>query len=147
MYKIYKVSAGDSLESIARKFDTTVSLLQDINDKDYIVVDELIIVPNNKKNDYLNTYIVEKGDTLYSISKSNNIEIMDLLNLNGLDKDNYIYPGQEILVPKKDINLIVTSKDDSIESVCKRLGLDTYKLLEQNNNILLSPDQVLVYKK
>lgn len=147
MYKIYKVSAGDSLESIAHKFNTTVSNLQDINDKDYIVVDELIIVPNNKKNDYFDTYVIEKGDTLYSISKNNNINLMDLLNLNGLDKENYIYPGQEILVPKKDIKIVVTNKDDSIESTCKRLGLDSSTLLEQNNNILLSPDQVLVYRK
>lgn len=147
MYKIYKVSAGDSLESIAHKFNTTVSNLQDINDKDYIVVDELIIVPNNKKNDYFDTYVIEKGDTLYSISKNNNISLMDLLNLNGLDKENYIYPGQEILVPKKDIKIVVTNKDDSIESTCKRLGLDSSTLLEQNNNILLSPDQVLVYRK
>ncbi len=147
MYKIYKVSAGDSLESIAHKFNTTVSNLQDINDKDYIVVDELIIVPNNKKNDYFDTYVIEKGDTLYSISKNNNISLMDLLNLNGLDKENYIYPGQEILVPKKNIKIVVTNKDDSIESTCKRLGLDSSTLLEQNNNILLSPDQVLVYRK
>jgi len=147
MYKIYKVSAGDSIESIARKFNTTVSNLQDINDRDYIVVDELIIVPNNKSKDFFDTYIVEKGDTLYSISKNNNIGLMDLLNLNGLDKENYIYPGQEILVPKNDIKVVVTNKDDSIESTCKRLGLDSSTLLEQNNNILLSPDQVLVYRK
>ena len=71
MYKIYKVSANDSFESIARKFNTTVSDLQDINGKEYIVVGELIIVPNNIKSDLFDTYIVEKGDTLYSIAKSN----------------------------------------------------------------------------
>lgn len=147
MYKIYKVIMGDSFESIARKFNTTVNELQDINGKDYIVVNELIIVPNNSKNEYFDTYLVEKGDTLYSISKKYNISLMDLLNINGLDKENYIYPGQEIIVPKNNINIIVTSKDDSINSACNRLGLDINTLLEQNSNILLSPDQVLVYRK
>lgn len=148
MYKIYKVIMGDSFESIARKFNTTVNELQDINGKDYIVVNELIIVPNNNnKNEYFDTYLVEKGDTLYSISKKYNISLMDLLNINGLDKENYIYPGQEIIVPKNNINIIVTSKDDSINSACNRLGLDINTLLEQNSNILLSPDQVLVYRK
>ena len=45
MYKIYKVNSNDSLDSIARRFNTTVSNLQDINGKDYIVEGELIIVP------------------------------------------------------------------------------------------------------
>ena len=147
MYKIYKVSVGDSLESIARKFNTTVNILQDINGKDYIVVDELIIVPNDINEDYFDTYIVEKGDTLFSISRRYNIELIDLLNLNGLDKENYIYPGQEIIVPKNDIKLIVTNKNDSISTTCKRLNIDSSTLLSQNNNILLSPDQILVYRK
>ena len=147
MYKIYKVNSNDSLESIANKFNTTVSALQDINGKDYIVVDELIIVPYDNQNDYFETYIIEKGDTLYSIAKRYNIDLIDLLNLNGLDKENYIYPNQEIIVPKSNIKVIVTNKNDSIDTTCKRLGTDSNSLLEQNNNILLLPDQVLVYRK
>ena len=57
MYKIYKVNSNDSLESIANKFNTTVSALQDINGKDYIVVDELIIVPYDNQNDYFDFFI------------------------------------------------------------------------------------------
>lgn len=147
MYKIYKVSEQDTLESIASKFNTTVNNIRDINGKDYIVVGELIIVPNNIKSEWFDKYVVEKGDTLYSIANRYNISLIDLLNINGLDKENYIYPGQEILVPKNNIKIIVTGDNDNINSASKKLGLDTRILLEQNDNILLLPDQILIYKK
>ena len=101
MYKIYKVSMGDTLSSIAKKFNTTIDNLQNINGIDYINMGELIIVPNNSNNDFFDIYTIEKGDSLYKIAQKYNISLIDLLNINGLDKDNYIYPGQEVLVPKK----------------------------------------------
>ena len=94
MYKIYKVTTGDTLESIAKKFNTTVRELQDINGKDYISFGEMIIVPNNQNDDWFDTYIVQKGDNLYAIAQKYNISLIDLLNINGLDKDDYIYPNQ-----------------------------------------------------
>ncbi len=147
MYKIYKVNNQDSIEGIARKFNTTVDTIRDLNGKDYIVAGELIIVPNNTKENWFDTYIVEKGDTLYSIASRYNISLIDLLNVNGLDKENYIYPGQEILVPKNNVTVIVTGKNDTINSVSNRLGVNYSDLLNQNDNILLFPDQIIVYKK
>lgn len=146
MYKIYKVTAGDTLESIARKFNTTVKDLQDINDKDYITLGELIIVPNNTSSNWFDTYVVEKGDNLYSIAKKYNISLVDLLDINGLDKDNYIYPGQEIMVPKNGVNVIITNSKETIADASKRLGLTTEELVRQNENIYLLPEQLLIYK-
>ena len=147
MYKIYKVTFGDTLEGIARKFNTTVSVLQDINDKDYINLGELIIVPNNTNSEWFDTYVVEKGDNLYNISQRYNIDLIDLLNINGLDKDNYIYPGQEIIVPKNGIRVIVTNSKETIDSAAKRLGMSISKMLDQNTDIQLLSDQLLIYKK
>lgn len=144
MYKIYKVSMGDTLASIANKFNTTIDNLQNINGKDYISMGELIIVPNNNSNDYFDSYTIEKGDSLYSISKKYKISLIDLLNINGLDKDNYIYPGQEILVPKKDINMIITKERETLNSASERLGMDDKELLLQNDNIYLMPEQLLI---
>lgn len=144
MYKIYKVSIGDTLASIANKFNTTIDNLQNINGKDYISMGELIIVPNNNSNDYFDSYTIEKGDSLYSISKKYKISLIDLLNINGLDKDNYIYPGQEILVPKKDINMIITKERETLNSASERLGMEDSDLLLQNDNIYLMPEQLLI---
>ena len=147
MYKIYKVSIGDTLESIAKKFNTTVLDLQNINGKDFITMGELIIVPNNKNSEWFDKYIVENGDSLYSIYNKYNISLSDLLDINGLDKDNYIYPGQEILVPKSNVNIIITKNNETLRSASDRLGLNDSELLVQNENIYLLPEQLLVYRK
>lgn len=147
MYKIYKVVSGDTLESIAKKYNTTVKNLMDINGKDYIVMGELIIVPNTMKNDWFDIYVVKKGDNLYSIADNYNISLNDLLNINGLDKENYIYPGQEVLVPKDNVNIFITKDNDTLRSASDNLGLNLEMMLEQNDNIYLLPEQLLVYRK
>ncbi len=147
MYKIYKVTTGDTLESIAKKFNTTVKNLQEINDKDYISMGELIIVPNDRKSDWFDVYTVKQGDNLYAIAQKHNISLIDLLNINGLDKDNYIYPGQELMVPKSNVKVIVTTENETINSASKRLGLNNEELLYQNDNIYLLPEQLLIYKE
>ena len=147
MYKIYKVKSGDTLESIARKFNTSVNNIRDLNGIDYISLGQMIIVPNNTNGEWFEIYTIKKGDNLYSLAENFNISLVDLLNINGLDNDNYIYPGQEILVPKKDVSVIITRGEETLESASERLGLDNNSLLEQNNNILLMPEQLLIYRK
>ena len=147
MYKVYKVSQGDTLESIAKRFNTTVKNLREINGKDYIVMGELIVVPNTKDSEWFDVYTVQKGDNLYSIADKYNVSLMDLLNINGLDKENYIYPGQEILVPKNNVNIIITKNDDTMRSASDRLGLSENELLVQNESIYLMPDQLLIYRR
>ena len=147
MYKIYKVKSGDTLESIARKFNTSVNNLLDINGIDYINVDQMIVVPNNTNNEWFEIYTVKKGDNLYSLANKYNISLVDLLNINGLDKDNYIYPGQEILVPKNSVSVIITREEETLDSASLRLGLDNDSLLKQNNTIYLMPEQLLINKK
>ena len=73
MYKIYMIQPGDTLENIALKFDTTVELLNRINDKTDIKVGEEIIVPNNKEIPFV-IYRVNKGDTLFDIARRNNVD-------------------------------------------------------------------------
>lgn len=119
----------------------------DINGKDYIVMGELIIVPNTMKNDWFDIYVVKKGDNLYSIADNYNISLNDLLNINGLDKENYIYPGQEVLVPKDNVNIFITKDNDTLRSASDNLGLNLEMMLEQNDNIYLMPEQLLVYRK
>jgi LysM repeat protein len=147
MYKIYKVVSGDSLESIAKKFNTTINNLQEINDKEYISVGDLIIVPNNTNNNWFNTYVVKKGDNLYSIAQKNNISLNDLIKINGLEKDDYIYPNQEIMIPKDNIKVVITEDKDTINTISKKLGLSSEELLYQNPNIFLLSDQLLINKR
>ena len=51
----------------------------------------------NNKFEY---YTISKGDSLYGIARRYNINPELLAGLNGLSMDDYIYPDQEILIPK-----------------------------------------------
>jgi flagellum-specific peptidoglycan hydrolase FlgJ/LysM repeat protein len=81
----YTVEKGDTLYSISKKFNTTVGELQDMNgltDNSISLGQELKIKPVVENNN--NTYVVEQGDTLYSISKKYNTTVLELQKLNNL---------------------------------------------------------------
>jgi len=149
MYKIYEVKVGDTVDSIANRFKTTKEDLKKINGfpNDYqIMVGEYIVVPVMSQV-LFDTYIVKKGDTMYEISRRFNVNVEDLLKLNGLSKDDYIYPNQEILVPAEGINFIITNEGDTTSLISSKLGIGIAELLLENENLMLAPDQVIVYKK
>jgi len=148
MYKIYQVEGNETLEEIADKFHTTVSDLKQINgfDGSQIKENQYIIVPFYEQVLFDN-YIIQKGDTIYEIARKYEVLPENLLKLNGLSKDEYIYPDEKILVPKKNIKFYVTEEGDSIESVMNRLDTDIEKILNQNRNILVLPEQLVVIKR
>ncbi len=147
MYKVYEVSFGDTLDSISKKFNTTVYELKNINNITSLTAGQLIVVPNYNDNEYFDVYVIKKGDTLYSIALNNNVTVSDLANINGINQDDYIYPGQEILVPKNDIKMIVTDKEDTLESISKKMGIKQDELITQNEILYVLPDQLVVYRK
>ena len=103
MYQIYKVEDSDTLEVIANKFGTNVSKLREINGFGNIVSGGYILVPNSFKNDDLYSYYtVKSGDNIYSIAKQYGVSYDILLGLNGLNLNDYIYPNQQIIIPKSD---------------------------------------------
>ena len=72
--------SGDTLSSIASKFHTTVDelvKLNDISNLNLIYPGEILKVPSVKRGasksisskEYIKTYIVRSGDTLYGIAK------------------------------------------------------------------------------
>lgn len=94
-YNIYEVVKGDSLWLIAKKFNTTVNELIDINNLDTInlQVGDKLKVPNSN-----NIYIVKKGDTLWSIAKNNNVSVNNLKEANNLNT-NLISIGDKLIIP------------------------------------------------
>lgn len=148
MFERYIIQNGDNLESIALKFNTSSEMLRDINNidsPDMLRAGSEIVVPlNNAK--YFKTYTIEKGDNLYQISLRYNINPELLATLNGLDMDDYIYPGQEILIPNSDYSYYITANGDTLDIVAKRFKISKEKLLNDNETIYLMPDQLLVNK-
>ena len=149
MYKIYQVEYGDTIDTIARKTGTTIDNIKNINgfnsDSD-LVVGSLIIVPRGE-NQIFQSYVVQKGDSIYSISKMFDVDPDTILLLNGLNKSDYIYPNQELTIPSSDVILYVTKSGDTIEFITNNLGIDANKLNEENNKIFVMEDQLIVHKK
>lgn len=149
MYEIYNILENDTLNSIAKEFATTVDNLIEINgfsDSYIIVPGNNIIVPKNKNKPY-KYYSVKKGDNISQIAENNNIDTDLLLTINGLDKDDYIYPNQTILIPNNNFKLYLTKNKDTIEEVSERLATNPNTLIEENPNLTLATDQIIFFKE
>lgn len=148
MYKIYQIEYGDTLDIIAQKTNTTVDNLKKLNglDESDIMAGNLIIVPNNT-NELFETYLVQNGDTVYSIARMYNINPDTLLKLNGLNEDDYIYTGSEITIPKENVDIYITEYNDTVNDVLNNLGVDITTLTRENNKIYVLEDQLMVHKK
>ena len=89
----YSVVSGDTLYSIGRLFNTSVTILKQNNNltSDYIFAGQKLTVQAAQ-------YSIKSGDTLYSISRNYGVTVDALRKANG-EWDNYIYPGQVLAIP------------------------------------------------
>ena len=92
-------------------------------------------------------YEIQKGDTLYKISKEFNVNTKLLSELNGLNIDDYIYPGQTLLIPKKDVSYYITKDGDTLYTVSNIFKTTEKDIVEQNRTIYLLAGQMIYYKK
>lgn len=148
MFKIYRIMQGDTLESISRNLGLNLDELKRINGivgNPILIPGTNLIVPNREEATYIN-YTVKKGDTIYDIARRNNIDRRLLLLINGMEEDDYIYPNEQILIPREDVGLYLTEKDDTIGSISENLSITPEEMLRLNDTIFLSPNQVIVYK-
>lgn len=149
MYKIYQVEYGDTIDIIASKTGTTrdnIKNINGINNDSELVVGSLIIVPKEETQVFQN-YVVKRGDSVYSIAKAYNVDPSTLLLINGLNKDDIIYPNQQIVIPKSDVVVYVTKEGDTINGITNNLGIDGNTLNKENERIFVVEDQLIVHKK
>lgn len=148
MFEKYYVMDGDTLESIANKFDTEVRVIQDINNYYYDMIRagmELIVPKENKE--YFNYYTVTTGDNLYAIARKYNINPNLLASMNGMNLTDYIYPDQQLLIPKSGYSYYITADGDTLDTVANTFKITKDKLLNDNKTIYLLSGQLLVNKK
>ena len=91
----YTVSKGDTLYSIAKKFDITVDKIKNVNnlENNMLSIGQKLIIPLEE----VNTYVVKAGDTLYKIARDFNITVDELKKLNNLVGD-VLSIGQILMV-------------------------------------------------
>lgn len=152
----YIVKKGDSLYSIANKYNTTVDELKRINNltSNILSIGQVLKLPSDKVSDVEkeeNTinYTVQKGDSLYSIARKYSTTIGKIKDLNNLTT-NLLSIGQVLLIPT-DTNLETTytvQKGDSLYSIAKKYDTTVDRLKQLNNlkSNLLSIGQILIVR-
>ena len=146
----YTVERGDTLWSIAKKFNTNVNDLKKLNNlsNNVLYIGQSLTVPEYYKAEDTNiTYVVKRGDTLYSISTQYGVPVNDIKRFNNLNSD-VLSIGQVIEIPSS-TQIVTPSEDDIINeqstytvqsgdtlwSIARRFGVSVDDLKRFNNLI------------
>ena len=151
----YTVEKGDTLYSISRRFNIPVDEIRRINNltSDILSIGQKLYFVEIPQNESI--YIVQKGDTLYSVSKKFNLSIDDIKRLNNLTNDN-LYIGQELIIietTKPIINdeydIYEVEKGDSLWAIANRYNIRVNDLIDLNNltDLTISIGQKLLVPK
>lgn len=124
---LYIVQPGDSLYSLAIRYNTTVQSLIELNNLkgNIISVGQEIRIPIGQQENYT-TYIVKKGDNLYSIANRYNTTVDNIKTLNNL-QTNLLSIGQSLKIPT------TTSSNDNYITYTVRRGDSLYKIAKAYN--------------
>ncbi len=140
----YTVQKGDSLWSIAKRFNVGVNEIKSANNlsSNLISVGQQLVIPGVAPSDQTNvTYVVQKGDSLWSIANANNITVDELANLNDL-ATNTIYVGQVLQIPNTgnsgittpDVDTVyIVQKGDTLYSIALKYNTTPTAIMNKNN--------------
>ena len=138
---IYIVKKGDNLWNIANQYGLTVDELKRINnlDSNLINVGQKLLIPTREdilQDDYT-IYTVKAGDTLYSIAKSFDVSVEELLTLNKLNSTG-LFIGQQLLIPRNGIQIVgvvdyTIQPGDTLWKIAKNCNVNVDDIIKLNN--------------
>jgi N-acetylmuramoyl-L-alanine amidase len=139
----YTIKRGDTLDIIARKHNTKISVLLRLNHMKYndpLYFGRVLKVPAREKeltdesrdkevkvstaveksptpasSSVSRVYVVKKGDTLDKIAKRNNTTIGVLLKLNHMKLDNPLYFGRTLKIPAPEKEISDEKRDEELK--------------------------------
>lgn len=147
----YTVKSGDSLWSIAKKFNVSVADLKDSNGlvSSLLSIGQVLKIPvQEQEEESKNVYVVKKGDSLYKIAKEYDTTINELIKLNNLSNTN-LSIGQILKIPtvksEESEYLYTVKSGDSLYKIAREYNTTVDELMKLNNlsSISLSIGQTL----
>lgn len=121
-WKRHKVNSGESLISLASRFETSVEMIRKANkiDGSHIRVGQHLLIPVStrglkdyslsansrlqasltaaKNSSSSSVYEVKRGDSYWTIARKYGVSIEKLLRWNKLSKKDYVRPGQKLVI-------------------------------------------------
>lgn len=145
----YTVKSGDTLYSIAKKFNVTVNELKSINNlsNNTINLNQVLKIPNGSTPQVpteSNTYTVKSGDTLYAIAKKYNTSVDAIKKLNNMTS-NSLSINQVLKIPVSSVKTYKVVSGDTLYGIAKKYNtsVDAIKKLNNMTSNTLSIDQIL----
>ena len=142
-FNTYIIARGDTLKTLAARFNTTVDYLvnlnPDITNVNVIYEGQRLIVPAGGNPTPPPTsghvYTIQKGDTLKKIAVWTNTTVNALLQVNPqIANPNLIYVGQIINLPAS-VNTYVVQRGDTLKKIASKFFTTIDNLLAYNPNI------------
>lgn len=128
----YIVKQGDTLWSIAQKYQTTVNVLKSVNNlvSDVIVPGQVLVIP---KGDVSTMYVVKPGDTLWRIANQYGVSVDQLVSYNNLP-NHMLAVGQILMIPSRSSHIQYTvQKGDTLWIISMKYGISVESLKRENN--------------
>ncbi|MBW4933301.1 LysM peptidoglycan-binding domain-containing protein [Marinobacter sp. F4206] len=145
-WRNYKVQSGDSLITIARKFSTTPSVIQQVNNlnSDLIRIGQRLMIPSaskdsdtyalsaaqrlerkqdRKRDGNKVRYTVRRGDTFWDIAREHRVSVREVAAWNGMAPGDPLIPGKNLVIWSKTSKpTVVASNNARGNAMVRKVG-------------------------
>ena len=155
----HEVSKGDNLWDLAKKYETRIQIIRDVNqlDRDLLSIGQILLIPvGNPKNIIIpfDSHVISEGDTLWSLAKKYNVSPKQIMSMNNITNPNEILIGYKLNIGNKNIFRNIESKKrtilysvkqgDNLYKISQLFNVSVESIKSNNDGIgLLKPGQII----
>lgn len=145
---MYKVQTGDTLYSIAKKYNVSINSLIEANNLDSTTIypNQVIVIPVKVNNGglYFEEYVIKPNDTIEIISEKLNVDPEMISRYNDISRL-VLEEDQVIKIPKeyKTYEIVAT---DTLESILASTNMTLEELVSANKDKWLKEGTIINIK-